>query len=415
MRIAVIGGGGREHSLLWSLSNEKKHTLFALPGNGGTASISENVEIGDSEIDKILKFIDDNKIETVVIGPEKPLSLGLADRLMEKGVKVYGPVKEGAKIETSKVWSKMFMKKYDIPTADFEVFDDYEHAIKYVKEKNSFPTVIKVDGLAAGKGVFIVNNFEEADDALKEIMIEKKFGDAGNHVEIEEFLEGMESSYLVFVDGEKFVPMVTSKDHKNIFDGNKGPNTGGMGTFSPSPFMTPAIIEEANEIIKKAVNGFQKEGITYKGTLYAGLMLTKNGVKVLEFNARFGDPETQVIMPRLITPFSEIVDAVNDGMLEKIDVRWNDKATLCLIAASSGYPGAYQKGKIIKGLDKIKDATVFHAGTKLVEGAYYTSGGRVLGVTTVADTLEKAREIAYREMEKIVFEGIYYRKDIGVI
>jgi len=296
------------------------------------------------------------------------------------------------------------------------VFDDFDKAEAYVSGLSEFPVVIKADGLAAGKGVVIAGDRESARSALLEIMVEKKFGAAGTLVEIEEFLAGTESSYLVFTDGDSYLPMATSKDHKNIFDNDKGPNTGGMGTFSPSPVITPEIEDIIKkEVIERALDGFRREGIDYRGVLYAGVMLTSKGIRVLEFNCRFGDPETQVILSRLEMPLSEIIDAVASAQLGRLELRWSDRAAACVVASSKGYPGSYIKGRHITGIEKVRDAVVFHAGTKMMDGKLYTSGGRVLGVTAMGGTISEARETAYRELQKITYEGIYYRKDIGLL
>ncbi len=415
MKIAVIGNGGREHALLWALAREKRHTLYALPGNGGTASIAENVAINDSDIDAIITFARQKILDCVMIGPEKPLAFGLADKLRACGIKAVGPDINGARVESSKIWAKEFMVRNGIPTATYETFDSYEKAIAYIKKKNTYPIVIKADGLAAGKGVIIPVNETEAEQALRDCFIDKKFGTAGLHVEIEEFLTGIESSYLVFVDGEHIVPMVTSKDHKRLLDNDRGPNTGGMGTFSASPFITPELEKEIlKKVIMPAVKGFSKECILYRGILYAGMMISPSGISTLEFNCRFGDPETQVIIPRLKTPLSEVLDALSSGMLEKLPVEWHNNASVCVVAASQGYPEGYEKGKLITGLDKV-NTTVFHAGTTMNDGKIYTSGGRVLGVTATADTIAEARATVYKEIEKIRFDGMMYRKDIGAL
>jgi len=415
VKIAVVGSGGREHALLWSLYNEKKHTLYALPGNGGTAAIAENVAIQDSDCDAIIAFARQKMIDIVMIGPEKPLAMGLADKLRAVGVKTIGPDIHGAQVEASKIWAKEFMLRHSIPTARHETFDSYDNALSWIKKNNTYPVVIKADGLAAGKGVIIPRNEKEAEQALRDCFIDQKFGQAGLHIEIEEFLTGVESSYLVFVDGDHYVPMVTSKDHKRLLDGDLGPNTGGMGTFSPSPFITPEIEREILEkTIAPAVRGFQKENILYRGILYAGLMISPSGINVIEYNCRFGDPETQVIIPRLATPLSEVFDALSSGMLAKLPLQWHNNHTVCVVAASQGYPEGYEKGKIISGLDHIK-STVFHAGTTCHNDTIYTSGGRVLGVTATGNTLEEARSQAYSDMGKIHFDGMMYRNDIALL
>ena len=414
MRIAVIGSGGREHAIVDALAREKSHEIFVLPGNGGTDGIAENVPVPEGSTEEILAAVLEKQCEMAVIGPEKPLVDGLADRLREKGVVTLGPGAEAARIEGSKVWAKRFMERHGIPTAAHRVFDSFEQARAYIRKEEKYPLVIKADGLAAGKGVIIAATPEEAEQTLLNIMVEKQFGAAGDLVEIEEFLRGRETSYLVFCDGETFLPMATSKDYKKVYDGDRGLNTGGMGTFSPSPLVDVSLEKTIQEtIIRRAVEGFKKDGIPFTGVLYAGLMLTDRGPQVLEFNCRFGDPETQVILSRLKTPLSQVIRAVHEKRLHDLTLDWDDRAAVCVVAASAGYPGTYQKGKPVTGLENVKHARVYHAGTRKLDGKVYTSGGRVLGVTALGESLEEARETAYRELEKITFEGIYYRKDIG--
>ncbi|HOO60418.1 MAG TPA: phosphoribosylamine--glycine ligase [Candidatus Mcinerneyibacteriales bacterium] len=414
MRIAVIGSGGREHAIAEALAREKSHEIFVLPGNGGTDGFAENVPVPEGSTEEILAAVLEKRCEMAVIGPEKPLVDGLADRLREKGVVTLGPGAEAARIEGSKVWAKRFMERHGIPTAAHRVFDSFEQARTYIRNEEKYPLVIKADGLAAGKGVIIAATPEEAEQTLLNIMVEKQFGAAGDLVEIEEFLRGRETSYLVFCDGETFLPMATSKDYKKVYDGDRGLNTGGMGTFSPSPLVDVSLEKTIQEtIIRRAVEGFKKDGIPFTGVLYAGLMLTDRGPQVLEFNCRFGDPETQVILSRLKTPLSQVIRAVHEKRLHDLTLDWDDRAAVCVVAASAGYPGTYQKGKPVTGLENVKHARVYHAGTRKLDGKVYTSGGRVLGVTALGESLEEARETAYRELEKITFEGIYYRKDIG--
>ena len=414
MRIAVIGSGGREHAIVEALAREKSHEIFVLPGNGGTDGFAENVPVPEGSTEEILAAVLEKRCEMAVIGPEKPLVDGLADRLREKGVVTLGPGAEAARIEGSKVWAKRFMERHGIPTAAHRVFDSFEQARTYIRNEEKYPLVIKADGLAAGKGVIIAATPEEAEQTLLNIMVEKQFGAAGDLVEIEEFLRGRETSYLVFCDGETFLPMATSKDYKKVYDGDRGLNTGGMGTFSPSPLVDVSLEKTIQEtIIRRAVEGFKKDGIPFTGVLYAGLMLTDRGPQVLEFNCRFGDPETQVILSRLKTPLSQVIRAVHEKRLHDLTLDWDDRAAVCVVAASAGYPGTYQKGKPVTGLENVKHARVYHAGTRKLDGKVYTSGGRVLGVTALGESLEEARETAYRELEKITFEGIYYRKDIG--
>jgi len=369
------------------------------------------------QIKRLADFAQKEKVDLTVVGPELPLSRGIVNEFNKQGLRIFGPSKEATEIESSKVFSKYLMKKYNIPTANYEVFQNIEEAFDYIK-KQIFPLVIKADGLASGKGVFIIKNLDQAGDALDILMEEKKFGDAGKQIVVEEFLEGEEVSILAFCDGKTVVPMVSSQDHKKIFDNDQGPNTGGMGAYSPVPFYPDEFEKRVLEgILKPTVKGLQSEGREYKGVLYAGLVLTKKGPKVLEFNARFGDPETQVVLPRLKTDLVDILNAVIEGSLHKINIEWEDNAAVCVVIASGGYPGKYQKGEVISGLErlkKMKDIIAFHAGTKFQDGKIVTSGGRVLGLTAWDDTISKAKERAYEGVEKIYFEDMYYRKDIAV-
>ena len=417
MKVLVIGGGGREHVLVWKIAQSPKVSqIYCAPGNAGISKLAQCINIDADNIAKLVDFAQKEKIDLTVVGPELALSKGIVDEFNRKGLRIFGPSKKATEIESSKVFSKYLMKKYNIPTATYEVFQNSEKAFDYIKQQN-FPLVIKADGLAAGKGVFIVKDLVQARDALDALMEEKKFGEAGRQVVIEEFLEGEEVSILAFCDGKTVVPMVSSQDHKKIFDNDRGPNTGGMGAYSPVPFCNHKSEEMVlQKILIPVIKGLQKEDREYKGVIYAGLVLTKEGPKVLEFNARFGDPETQAVLPRLETDLIEILLAVVEGNLSKVNIKWKDKATVCVILASGGYPGKYQKGKVIYGFEKLenkKDIIVFHAGTKLQEGKIVTAGGRVLGVTAWDDTISKAKDKAYEGVEKIYFENMYYRKDIA--
>jgi len=414
----VIGGGGREHTLVWKISQSPKISqVYCAPGNAGISQLARCIDIDADNIEKLVDFAKKEKIDLTIVGPELPLSKGIVNEFNRWGLKIFGPSREATKIESSKVFSKYLMKKYNMPTANHEVFRNSEKAFDYIKQQ-AFPLVIKADGLAAGKGVFIAKNLAQARNALDTLMEEKKFGEAGRKVVVEEFLEGEEVSILAFCDGKTVVPMVSSQDHKKIFNDDQGPNTGGMGAYSPVPFYTDKLEKRVlEEILKPTIRGLRSEGREYKGVLYAGLILTKEGPKVLEFNARFGDPETQVILPRLKTDLIDILNAVIDGSLHKINIEWEDNAAVCVVVASGGYPGKYQKGKVINGLErleKMKDIIVFHAGTKLQDNKIITSGGRVLGITAWDDTISKAKEKAYEGVEKIYFEDMYYRKDIAV-
>ena len=418
MKILVIGSGGREHALVWKIAQSPKVSqIYCAPGNAGISKLAQCINIDADNIEKLVDFAQEEKIDLAVVGPELALSKGIVNKFNRKGLRIFGPSKEATEIESSKVFSKYLMKKYNIPTANYGVFQNSEKAFDYIK-KQAFPLVIKADGLAAGKGVFIVKNLFQARDALDALMEEKKFGEAGRQVVIEEFLEGEEVSILAFCDGKTVVPMVSSQDHKKIFDNDQGPNTGGMGAYSPVPFYPDEFEKRVlKEILKPTVKGLQSEGREYKGVLYAGLILTKEGPKVLEFNARFGDPETQVILPRLKTDLIDILNAVIEETLHKINIEWEDNAAVCVVVASGGYPGKYQKGKVISGLErleKMKDIIVFHAGTKLQDGKVITSGGRVLGITAWDKTISKTKERAYKGVKEIYFEDMYYRKDIAV-
>ncbi len=417
MKILVIGSGGREHALVWKINQSPKVSkIYCAPGNAGISQLAQCIDIGPDKITALADFAQDKKIDLTVVGPELSLSMGIVDEFTKRGLKIFGPTKMATEIESSKVFSKYMMKKYLIPTADYSTFTDTKEAIAYIKKK-PFPLVLKADGLAAGKGVFIVRDADEAKAALDSLMNEKIFGDAGLQVIVEDYLEGEEVSVLAFSDGETVIPMVSSQDHKKIFDDDLGPNTGGMGAYTPVPFYDKHAENEVLEgILKPIISGLKKEGREYKGVIYAGLVFTKEGIKVLEFNARFGDPETQVLLPGLETDIVEIFMAVIEGQLAKIDIKWNNNAVVCVVAASGGYPAKYQKGKRISGLEKLEnknDSYIFHAGTKFQEEEITTSGGRVLGMTAWAENIKEAKRMAYEGMEKICFEDMYYRKDIA--
>ena len=415
MKILVVGGGGREHTIVWKIAQSPKaEKIYCAPGNGGISELAECVDIKACDIDGMVKFAKDNQIDLVMVAPDDPLVLGMVDAMEKAGIRAFGPRKNAAIIEGSKVFSKELMKKYNIPTAAYEVFDKSADAIEYLK-KGSFPAVIKAEGLALGKGVIIAQNLDEAIAGVHEIMDEKKFGDSGNRVVIEEFLTGPEVSVLAFTDGKTVRPMVSAQDHKRAFDNDEGLNTGGMGTFSPSRLYTPEIAEECmKNIFIPTINAMAAEGRTFKGVLYFGLMMTANGVKVIEYNARFGDPETQVVLPRLETDLVDIMEACIDERLSDIDIKWSDNAAVCVVLASGGYPVKYKSGYEISGLDSVKDAYIFHAGTKMENGKFLTAGGRVLGITAVAENLDAAIEKAYKNVSKVSFTDVHYRKDIGI-
>ena len=413
MKIMVVGSGGREHAIIKSLKKNKKvEKIYALPGNGGIAADAECVDIGAKDIDAITEFAVKEKIDFAVVAPDDPLVLGAVDALEQKGIKCFGPRKNAAIIEGSKVFSKNLMKKYGIPTASYETFSDIDSALEYLKTA-PIPTVIKADGLALGKGVIIAQTREEAEKAVISMMKDKVCGNSGSNVVIEEFLTGPEVSVLSFTDGKTVVPMVSSMDHKRALDGDKGLNTGGMGTIAPNPYYTKSIADECmKKIFLPTINAMNSEGRTFKGCLYFGLMLTKDGPKVIEYNCRFGDPETQVVLPLLKSDLLDIMTAVADERLSEADVEFSDGAAACVVMASDGYPAKYNTGYKIT-VDSDCDAEIFSAGTKLVNGDVCTSGGRVLGVCATADNLQAALKKAYENVKKVHFENAYYRTDIG--
>lgn len=417
MRVLVVGSGGREHALVRKIKESKRVDYIACcPGNGGISYDAECFDVSATDIDGVVKLAKEIKADFVVVAPDDPLVMGMVDALNAEGFATFGPRANAAIIEGSKVFSKELMKKYNIPTAKYNVFDKAEDVIDYIKAENEFPTVIKADGLALGKGVIIPETLDEAVAGVKEIMEDKIFGDSGNNVVVEEFLTGPEVSVLAFTDGKCVKPMVTSMDHKRALDGDKGLNTGGMGTVSPNPYYTDEIAEECmNTIFLPTIEAMNKEGRTFKGCLYFGLMLTQKGPKVIEYNCRFGDPETQVVLPRLKTDIMNIFDAINNETLSDLDIEWDDRACTCVIMASGGYPKSYPKGIEINGLTdgQLDGVTVYHAGTKRDGDKLVTSGGRVLGVTALGDSLQDALAKSYAGVEKIKFDGAHYRKDIG--
>ena len=418
MKILVVGGGGREHAIVKKLAQSKKNPkIYVAPGNAGTEEIATNVAISVMDFDALVNFAKKEKIDLTVVGMDDPLVGGIVDRFEAEGLRVFGPRKNAAVLEGSKAFSKDLMKKYGIPTAAYENYCDPQKAIKYLETTN-YPIVLKADGLALGKGVLICKTFEEAKSGIEELMIDKSFGDAGNTIVIEEFLEGREVSVLSFVDGTHYALMTSAQDHKRAKDGDEGLNTGGMGTFSPSPFYTEEVDRFCKEhIYQKTVDAMRAEGREFRGIIFYGLMLTKSGVKVLEYNARFGDPETQVVLPRMENDIIDVFEACIDGCLDKIDLKFEDNAAVCVVLASDGYPLKYEKGKKIKGLENFEGKTdifAFHAGTKKVNGDVLTNGGRVLGITAKAPTLKEARDKAYEATKLIGFENKYMRNDIGM-
>lgn len=417
MKVLVVGGGGREHALIRKIKESPKvDSIACCPGNGGISYDAECYPVSATDIDGVVNLAKEIKADFVVVAPDDPLVAGMVDALNDAGFATFGPKANAAIIEGSKVFSKDLMLKYNIPTAEYKVFDKADDVISYLKEKNEFPAVIKADGLALGKGVIIPETLEEAVAGVKEIMEDKIFGASGNNVVVEEFLTGPEVSVLAFTDGKCVKPMVSSMDHKRALDGDKGLNTGGMGTVSPNPYYTDDVAKECMEkIFIPTIEAMNKEGRTFKGCLYFGLMITPKGPKVIEYNCRFGDPETQVVLPRLKTDIMDIFEAINTETLCDLDIQWDDRACTCVIMASGGYPKSYPKGLEISGLEngQLDGVTVYHAGTAIKDGKLVTSGGRVLGVTALGDTLEDALKKSYDAVDKIKFENAHYRKDIG--
>ena len=418
MNILVVGGGGREHAIITALSKSPKvEKIWAAPGNGGISALAECFPVKATDLDGILGLAKKLNPDFVFVAPDDPLVMGMVDRLNESGFRTFGPRANAAILEGSKVFSKALMKKYGIPTAGYETFTDADKAIEYIKAQNSYPAVIKCDGLALGKGVIIAKDFEEAEAAVKSMLLDGKFGKSGSEIVVEEFMTGPEVTVLAFTDGKTVKPMISSMDHKRANDNDEGLNTGGMGTIAPNPCYTDAFKAECMEkIFKPTIAAMQKEGRPFKGCLYFGLMLTPNGAKVVEYNCRFGDPETQVVLPLLETDLVDIMEAVWEEKLDQLDIKWSDKSCACVVIASGGYPEKYETGKEISGLDEKGQsplAYVYHAGTKLENGKYYTAGGRVLGVTATGADLREALDKAYKAVDAITFEKAHHRNDIG--
>ena len=414
MKILIVGGGGREHAIAWKLSKENNvEKIYCAPGNAGIAKVAQCVNISDSDIENLVKFAKENNIDLTVVGPEVPLVNGIVDEFEKEGLKIFGPNKECSTFEGSKSFSKDFMIRHNIPTAKYKEYTNLDEAISEI-DSFGYPVVIKADGLAAGKGVVIPENREDAITTLKEMMSDKKFGNAGDKIVVEEFLTGIETSILAFVDNDTIVPMVSSKDHKKVFEGETGLNTGGMGTFSPSEIYTDELAKNIKEnVLDKTLKGFQEDGLDFKGILFVGLMITEDGPKVLEYNVRFGDPETQSVLFRLETDLNKIISAVIDNKLKDIDITYSDEQAICVMLTSGGYPESYEKGKVITGLDDLDDdIVVFHSGTKLVDGKIVTNGGRVIGITAKAKNVKEAGKKVYENIKKINFEGMHYRTDI---
>lgn len=416
MNVLIIGSGGREHAIAWKLSSENNvKKIYCAPGNPGIANVAQCLNIDDSDIDSLVKFAKENQIDLTIVGPEVPLVNGIVDEFEKENLRIFGPNKKCSQLEGSKAFCKDFMMRHDIPTAKYKEYTNLEKAISDI-DSFGYPVVIKADGLAAGKGVVISQNREEAIYTLKEMMEDKKFGVAGDKIVVEEFLSGIETSILAFVDNDTIVPMASAKDHKKVFNNEMGPNTGGMGTFSPSEIYTSELGEEIKvNVLQKTLEGFKKDNLNYKGILFVGLMITNEGAKVLEYNVRFGDPETQSVLFRLESNLSEIMDAIIDNNLKNIDIKYSEEESVCVMLTSGGYPESYEKGKVITGLDKLdKDIVVFHSGTKLVDNNLVTNGGRVIGITAKSKTVESAAKKVYENIKKVNFEGMHYRTDIGI-
>ena len=417
MKVLVIGSGGREHALVWKISQSQMVSeTFCAPGNAGISDLANLVDIKADDVDGLLNFAREKKIDLTIVGPELSLTLGIVDLFEGAGLKIFGPSKKAAELEGSKAFTKNLLKKYNIPSANYELFTSSRSAGEYLKNQK-FPIVIKADGLAAGKGVIICDSLESAEHAAEEILDKKIFGSAGNKIVVEEFLEGEEVSVLAFSDGKNIMPLEPAQDHKAIYDGNRGPNTGGMGAFSPAPIVTDTLAEEILEnILKPTVNAMAQEGRTYKGILYAGLMIIQGEPKVLEFNVRFGDPETQPILMRMESDIVPLFLAAIEGSLDSQKIKWHKDASVCVVMASAGYPNSYPKGEEILGVDKLKNKSntvVFHAGTKIIDSKLVTNGGRVLGVTSLGVNVSEAIKNSYRAVSKISWENVYYRRDIG--
>lgn len=415
MKILVIGSGGREHALCWKLSqSEQVEKIYCAPGNGGTALVAENIDIKANDVDKLLEFAYYNKIDLTIVGPEDPLVLGIVDVFQNHDLKIFGPNKMCAQLEGSKEFSKLFMEKHQIPTARYKSYTDYIQAVEGLDEFK-YPLVIKADGLCLGKGVFICNEKTEAINVLRDILQNGIFGEEGNRVVIEEFLNGIEASLLCFVTNGKIIPLESAKDYKKIYDNDQGPNTGGVGCYSPSPLFTDELREKIQkEVLDKISLGFKKEGMDFKGILFIGFMIEKGEPKVLEFNVRFGDPETEVLMPRLKSDLVELFQKTIDGSLEEKDLIWSDKSCVTVVMTSKGYPSTYETGLEIKIDEMDKEIILFHNGTKLNEDKLLTNGGRVLSVTAIGDDFQQARNLIYQNIDKVKFEGVQYRKDIAI-
>ena len=417
MKVLVVGSGGREHALVWKIAQSPRVTrVYAAPGNAGTAELAENVSIGAEDVDALAAFAEREGVDLTVVGPEAPLVLGIVDRFRERGLRIFGPTAEAARLEGSKAFAKAIMERCGVPTAEYREFSDPAEARAYVRGRGA-PIVIKADGLAAGKGVTVARTLDEALAAVDAVMVERRFGDAGARIVVEECLVGEEASFLAFCDGKNVLPMASSQDHKPVFDNDEGPNTGGMGAYSPAPVVTPELFDEIVEtVIRPTVEGLAREGTPYVGVLYAGLMIQDGRPKVLEFNCRFGDPECQPIVMRMKGDLVPVLEACIDGTLDRVSLEWDPRPAVCVVMASGGYPGSYTKGHAIRGLDeaaRLDDVVVFHAGTRREGDRVVTAGGRVLGVTALGEDIPGAIRRAYEAVERISWEGVHYRRDIG--
>ncbi len=417
MRVLIVGGGGREHALAWKLRQSPRLTqLYCAPGNAGIAEHAECVPIAAADVKGLLRFAREHKIDLTVVGPELPLTMGLVDQFTAEGLRAFGPTAGAARLEGSKAFTKELLRHEHVPTAFFGVFDDPDDAVRYIKEVGA-PVVVKADGLASGKGVFICRTIAEATEAVDELMRGRLFGDAGDRIVVEQFLEGEEVSFMALTDGTTVLPLATSQDHKRVFDGDQGPNTGGMGAYSPAPLVTPALADTImREVMAPVVRGLARQGVTYTGILYAGLMIEDGHAKVLEFNVRFGDPEAQVLLLRLRSDLLELFERACERRLAGTSIEWDPRPAVCVVLAAEGYPGAVEKGRPIDGVEALRDWTrgvVFHAGTSRPEGALVTDGGRVLGVSALGDTIGDAIEEAYAAVGRIAWRGMHYRRDIG--
>ena len=417
MKVLLIGSGGREHALVWKIRQSSKvQKIYCAPGNGGIGEMAESVAIAPDQIQKLADFAEKEQIDLTVVGPELPLTLGIADHFEKRGLKLFGPNRAAAQLEGSKAFAKEILKENRIPTASFEIFSDATLAKKYLAEQQ-LPYVVKADGLAGGKGVLICPSLKEAETAIDDILVRRLFGQTGEKLVIEEFLKGEEASFMALTDGEHILPLASSQDHKRVFDGDRGPNTGGMGAYSPAPVVTPEVHRRIlDEILRPLLRGLKKREVHYSGVIYVGLMITEHGPKVLEFNARFGDPECQPVIMRLNSDLVPLLEATIEGKLDHVEAKWHKDAAVCVVLCAKGYPGPYEKGKEIRGLEKLQDwerGFVFHAGTANVGDRWLTSGGRVLGVTALGKNIEEAVGEAYRAIGEIEWEGMHYRKDIA--